>query len=363
MTTNTGHPTRTQQHRHRWLRPASGLSAVLALVAGATAGATLGSTGTASAAATITVAADGSGNFTTVQAAVNAVPAGNSSRVIISIAPGTYREKVTVPATKPYVTFQGTGSSRSSTKIVYGVASGSPKGDGTTYGTGGSATVTAYADEFQARNLTIANDFDEAAHDYANEQAVALYTAGDRTVLDSVIFDGNQDTLLLHSRSTSLRARVYVNNAIISGDVDFIFGGATAVINKTAITVKSDRTSYGIVLAPSTPAAYHGFLVINSSITGSGTTAATYLGRPWHAGGDASLDPEAIVRNSSLGAIVRSAPWTDMSGFSWKDDRFAEYANSGAGAGTASSDRPFLTVSQAADYEIADWLDGWTPST
>lgn len=51
-----------------------------------------------------------------------------------------------------------------------------------------------------------------------------------------------------------------------------------------------------------------------------------------------------------------------MSGFSWKDDRFAEYKNTGAGAGTASSDRPQLTDAQAAYQEVADWLGDWTPS-
>ena len=50
-----------------------------------------------------------------------------------------------------------------------------------------------------------------------------------------------------------------------------------------------------------------------------------------------------------------------MGGFSWKDDRFAEYKNTGAGAGSASSDRPQLTDAQAADQEVADWLGGWTP--
>lgn len=87
-----------------------------------------------------------------------------------------------------------------------------------------------------------------------------------------------------------------------------------------------------------------------------------YLGRPWHAGGDASLDPQTTVRGTTLGAAIRKTPWTDMGGFSWKDDRFAEYANKGPGAGGPGTDRPHLSDAQAADQETADWLGGWKPA-
>lgn len=78
--------------------------------------------------------------------------------------------------------------------------------------------------------------------------------------------------------------------------------------------------------------------------------------------GDASLDPQTTVRNTSLSAAIKSTPWTDMSGFSWKDDRFAEYKNTGAGSGAASANRPQLTDAQATGQEIADWLGDWTPT-
>jgi pectate lyase len=80
-----------------------------------------------------------------------------------------------VPAGKPHITIQGTGSSRKDTVIVYDNAAGTRKADGSgTYGTGGSATVAVDADDFQARDLTISNDFDEAAHQDISQQAVAL---------------------------------------------------------------------------------------------------------------------------------------------------------------------------------------------
>ncbi|WP_329205566.1 pectinesterase family protein [Streptomyces sp. NBC_00683] len=320
----------------------------------------------AAAAATLTVAKDGTGQYTTVQAAVNAIAAGNTARVIVSIKPGTYRETVKIPATKQNVTLQGSGSGRGDTVIVYNNASGTQKPDGSgTYGTSGSATVAAEADGFQARNLTVSNDFDEAAHqNMSGLQAVALRTAADKVFLDSVIVTGDQDTLLLDTASKATLGRVYMTNSYVVGNVDFIFGRASAVIDKSVITLKKrwDGSSAGYIAAPSTAADRKGFLINNSTVNGDVSAASFYLGRPWHAGGDASLDPMATFRNTTLSAAIKSAPWTDMSGFSWKDDRFAEYKNTGPGAGSASSNRPQLSDSGAAEQETADWLAGWTPS-
>ncbi|MER7897310.1 pectinesterase family protein [Streptomyces sp. NPDC096046] len=320
----------------------------------------------AAAATTLTVAQDGSGQYRTVQAAVNAVPANNPSRVVIAVKPGTYRELVKVPSNKPHVTIQGTGGSRKDTTIVYNNASGTPKPGGGTYGTGGSATVAVEADDFQARNLTISNDFDEKANQNVikDQQAVALRTAADKVFLDGIIVSGDQDTLLLDTASKDRLGRVYVANSYVIGNVDFIFGRATAVVDRSVITLKKrwNGTSAGYVTAPSTAANRKGFLIANSTVNGDVSAGTFYLGRPWHAGGDASLDPQTTVRNTNLSAAIKSTPWTDMSGFSWKDDRFAEYGNRGPGAGPAGINRPHLTDAQAANQEVADWLQGWTPS-
>ncbi|WP_217140944.1 pectinesterase family protein [Streptomyces sp. AC627_RSS907] len=320
----------------------------------------------AKAATTLTVARDGSGQYRTVQAAVNAVPANNPARVVIEVKPGTYRETVRIPSNKPHVTLRGTGGSRKDTVIVYGNAAGTPKPDGSgTYGTAGSATVAVEADDFQARNLTISNDFDEKANQSLSaHQAVALRTAADKVFLDGVIVTGDQDTLLLDTASKDKPGRVRVTNSYVVGNVDFIFGRATAVIDRSVITLKKrwNGTSGGYVTAPSTPAGRKGILIAASTVNGDVADRSFHLGRPWHAGGDASLDPQTTVRDTTLSAAVKSAPWSDMSGFSWKDDRFAEYRNTGPGAGPASSDRPHLTDAQAADQQIGDWLGGWVPT-
>ncbi|MFF8318792.1 pectinesterase family protein [Streptomyces bobili] len=320
----------------------------------------------AAAATTLTVAADGSGQYRTVQAAVNAVPANNPSRVVISVKPGTYREVVKVPSNKPHVTIQGSGASRKDTVIVYGNAAGMTKPDGSgTYGTPGSATLSVQSDDSQVRNLTVTNDFDESKHQDIANQAVALLTQADRIVLDGVIVNGDQDTLELETAAKDKLGRVYISNSYITGNVDFIFGRATVVVDKSVITLKKrwNGTSAGYVTAPSTPANRKGILINRSAITGDVTAGSFFLGRNWHPGGDSTVDPQATVRDTTLSAAIKSTPWTDMGGFSWKDDRFAEYRNTGAGAGTASTNRPHLTDAQATGQEVADWLGDWTPSS
>ena len=322
-------------------------------------------TPTTTAAKTLTVAADGSGQYKTVQAAVDAVPANNPSRVVISVKAGTYREVVKVPANKPHVTIQGAGASRKDTVIVYGNAAGMTKPDGSgTYGTPGSATVSVQSDDSQVRNLTVTNDFDEAKHQDIANQAVALLTSADKIVLDGVIVNGDQDTLELETAAKDKLGRVYISNSYITGNVDFIFGRGTVVVDKSVITLKKrwNGTSAGYVTAPATPAERKGILINRSAINGDVSAASFYLGRNWHPSGDTTVDPQTTVRNTTLSAAVKSTPWSDMGGFSWKDDRFAEYQNSGAGAGSASSDRPQLTTAQAAGQEVADWLGDWTPS-
>ncbi|MER6476863.1 pectinesterase family protein [Streptomyces filamentosus] len=314
----------------------------------------------------ITVARDGSSDYTTVQAAVDAVPAGNALPVTVAVAPGDYRETVRIPRTKRFVTVQGTGPSRRDTRIAYDNAAGTPKPDGTgTYGTSGSATFAVEADDTRLRNLSVVNSFDEAAHqDLSGHQAVALRTAADRIDLTGLIVEGDQDTLQTDSASRDVVGRVRLTDSYVAGNVDFLFGRGTVVVDGSVLTLRKrwDGSSAGYVTAPSTAAGRKGILITRSVIDGDVAPGSFHLGRPWHAGGDASLDPQTVVRDSRLGAAVRPAPWTDMGGFSWRDDRFAEYRDLGPGSGPASADRPQLTDAQAADHEPADWLGDWTPA-
>lgn len=290
------------------------------------------------AATTLTVAADGSGQYQTVQAAVDAVAANNASRATINIKAGTYREIVSIPSNKPYITLNGTGSGPSNVVIV------NNRSNAGGFGTFGSATVTVAAKEFIATNLTFSNDYG------VGSQAVAINMNGDKGIYSNVRFLGNQDTLLANTQ------RQYITNSYVEGTVDFIFGDATAVFNATSIYQK--RSTGGPLTAARTPAANtYGFLIYKSTITGA-TNNTTQLGRPW------GPTAQVLFRESSLSATIATAqPWIDMSSNSWTNARFSEYKNTGAGA-TVNSNRKQLTDAQAPSYTPQKYLagsDGWNP--
>ncbi|NYI06837.1 pectinesterase family protein [Allostreptomyces psammosilenae] len=315
----------------------------------------------------VTVAPDGGADFTSVQRAVDSVPDGNTGAVTIAIAPGTYREQVVIPAGKPYITFRGTGGSRDDVVIVEDVPSGQPLPGGGTAGSTGSATVLVRASDFTAEHLTFVNDFDEQAHpEISGHQALALKTFGDRITFRDVAFKGNQDTLMTDSPSLTTISRVYVADSYIEGDVDFIYGRATTVIERSTIMALSrgSTSNNGYVTAPSTWRGNpYGFLITDSRIESDAPAGTFHLGRPWHPSGNPDAVGQALIRNTWLDEAIKSSPWTDMSGFSWRDARFAEFRNHGPGAGI-NDDRPQMTAEQAADFEVADYLagtDGWAP--
>lgn len=322
--------------------------------------------GAASAAGSVTVAKDGTGNYTTVQAAINAVPSGNSGTFTITVKPGDYHEIVTIPSNKPYITLVGSTGRASDVVIEYNNASGTTKPGGGTYGTSGSASVTVSAHDFTARSLTFSNTFNEAASSLANKQAVALNTQADRAVYDNVRILGNQDSLLLWSSSTTTRTRAYFRACYVEGDVDFIFGRGTGVFDRCEIhsLSRGSSSNNGYVTAAATDISNpYGLLFSQCNLTSNAPAGTVYLGRPWHPSGDTNAIGQVVYRDSTLGAHIMSAPWTDMSGFSWKSARFFEYHNSGAGAGV-NSNRPQLTDAQAPTYTPQKYLagsDGWNP--
>jgi len=315
-------------------RAIGGAAAVVALTAGVVVEAAPDS-----GASTPTVASDGTGLYRTVQAAINAVPANNSKAVTITIKPGTYREIVTVPANKPYITLQGLGSTAAGTVIVdnHSNAGG--------YGTGGSATVFVYGHDFTAKNLTMSNDYG------VGSQAVAANVTAQRAVFSGVRFLGDQDTLLVNDG-----ARAYFPNDYIEGTVDFIFGGGTAVFNACSIYEK--RSVGGPVTAARTPATQaYGFLIYKSTVTGA-TNATTQLGRPW------GQSAQVLYRESSLSSTIATGqPWINMSTNVWSKARFDEYKDTGPGA-THNTNRPQMSDGQAVNYTPQKYLagsDGWNP--
>ncbi|WP_306745268.1 pectinesterase family protein [Saccharothrix yanglingensis] len=299
-------------------------------------------------------------DFDTVQAAIDAAPPGTT----ITLGKGVYREVVRVPTTKPDLLLKGSTGNARDVVIDYDNAAGTTKPDGTTHGTTGSATATIEADGFTARDLTFSNSFDRAAHPgITATQAVAVKATGDRQYYDRVRFLGHQDTLYADTRNVGARARQYYRGGEVVGDVDFIFGRATAVFDRMTIrALDRGGDPNGYVTAASTRRDNpHGFLITHSRVESDAPAGTYHLGRPWHPGGDPDAIASVVVRDTKLPAAVKTAPWTDMSGFSWRDARFAEFRNSGPGA-TPGTDRPVLTAEQAAQHTVRAYLGDWNPA-
>ena len=311
------------------------------------------------AARTITVAADGTADYRTVQAAVDAVPDGNAEPVVIHIRPGTYTEKVTVPAGKPFVTFRGDDAK--TTVLTHDWNARHVGRRGREVGTSGSSSVTVRAHDFRAENVTFENTAGDAG------QAMALSAAGDRQVYRNCRMLGWQDTLYANG------GRQYYDRCYIEGRVDFIFGNATAVFDRCQIHSKNGGHVTAASTAPETP---WGFVFLDCRLTGdanpwrdpAGTQPARRarptadLGRPWR-----PYASVTFVRCEMGGHILPEGwtPWRKGDGTD-RTARYAEYASTGPGA---NPDRrvPWskqLTKEQADQLTVERLLagtDGWKP--
>ncbi|MET7697775.1 pectinesterase family protein [Streptomyces sp. NPDC005485] len=316
---------------------------------------------------TLYVDAGGAGDFTTVQAAVTAA---TGSGCTLVIAPGVYRETVAVAAAATELTWIGASEDPRDVVVVYDHANGTPKPGGGTYGTTGSATTTVQADGFTARWITFANDWLRADHpEITGTQAVAIKVQGDRSAFLHCRFLGHQDTLYADSMALGTFARQYFAHCYVEGDVDFVFGRATAVyeqchfrtLNRTDLA----GAPYGFVFAPSTAVANpRGYLVTRSRISSEAPEAYYKLARPWVPGSDTTARPMLTVRDSVLGpGIDAIAPYTNMSDtYPWQSQRFAEYRNTGPGAVvTVQANRPQLTDEEAESATREAYLGDWTP--
>ena len=302
-----------------------------------------------------TVAADGSGTHTTVQAAITAAKAvTGGGRVYVLVKPGMYRELVCIDGTVP-ITLYGADMDATMVTIAFDNYSGKtvdashvntcsnpttanpPK---TTYGTSDSTTVFVKANGFQAMNLTIANDTDEiAAGNPSSIQAVALTAQGDQGVFQNVRILGNQDTLQVKSSTGTLVARSYFKKSYVEGDTDFIFGRGTAVFDECTLFYVAGRKTNSTHISPSTemPVGF-GYLIIKSKIMGASTiSGTTLLGRAWDDSSGTMPNGQAIIRETEIGAHVNvTTPWgpaaTSSRAFDANTNRLYEYKNTGAGA-------------------------------
>lgn len=302
----------------------------------------------------LTVAQDGSGNFKTIQEAINNVRDHAEIRVIITIKPGIYNEKVVIPFFKRNITLKGLDKEK--TVISYDDYSGKPfRGidvtGNTKFSTYTSYTLLVQGNDCSLENLTIENTAGKVG------QAVALHTEGDRVVVKNCSILGSQDTLYLAKGGT----RNYFENCYINGTTDFIFGAATAYFYNC--TIESLTNSY-VTAASTTQQDAYGFVFVDCKLIAKDATVnKVFLGRPWRP------YAQTVFINTDMGSHILPEGWNP-----WKGDKnfpdkektvfYAEYGSKGAGGKDISKRVSWshqLKKSDLKKYDLVKVLNGWNP--
>jgi pectinesterase len=292
------------------------------------------------------VAKDGSGNFKTVQEAINAVPDYRKKRTVIFIKNGVYQEKIIIAPSKQLISL--IGESAEKTIITFGDWAQKKTILGEDTGTSGSATIFIYGRDFSATNITFRNSAGPVG------QAVAVHVSSDRCVFLNCRFLGFQDTLYTYAENS----RQYYKNCYIEGTTDFIFGWSTAVFDECTIHCLTD--SY-ITAASTALTTKYGYLFYKCKITADPSVRKMYLGRPWR------IYAKTVFRECAMGAFIHPEGW-----FNWNKPEaeqtafYAEYKNYGAGADTSLRVKwsHQLTEEQAKEWTMEHVLSGddnWNP--
>ena len=293
------------------------------------------------------VAADGSGQFRTVRAAIDAAPqithAGRHWTIFVKA--GEYRELVYIQREKRFISLVGEDAER--TSITFDLFNDYPAPDGKPIATFRTPTVMLDADDFTIENLTIRNAAGRKG------QALAIRVDGDRAVFRRCRFIGWQDTILVN------RGRHYFADCTIVGATDFIFGGATAYFERCQIRCAGN----GYITAASTPDfERHGLVFSHCSISGETPEVRTYLGRPWR---DYA---QTVFLNCEMSTAVRPEGWHNWEKpHAEKVSRYAEFNSHGPGAAPAAR-APWsrqLNAEEAKAYTVENVLggsDGWNPA-
>ena len=256
---------------------------------------------------TLVVSRDGTGDFRTLQEAVESARAFMDYTVTIYVKNGVYKEKVIVPSWVENIDI--IGEDRDKTIITYDDHANINK-----MGTFRTYTVKVEGSDITFKNLTIENNAAQLG------QAVALHTEGDRLKFINCRILGNQDTIYTGAKFT----RLYFKDCYIDGTTDFIFGPSTALFENCMI--HSKRNSY--VTAASTPKeAKYGYIFKHCKLTAEPGVDKVYLGRPWR--------PYAytLFIECELGKHIVPAGWHNWGKQSNEETaRYMEYKNTGEGA-------------------------------
>jgi len=304
----------------------------------------------------LVVSKDGTGNYKTIQEAINSVRDLGQKTVRIFIKNGVYQEKIIVPTYKTNISL--IGESIDSTIITNNDFSGKPIPSGNDgmgkdkFNTFNSYTVLVEGNDFSASNLTIQNTAGAVG------QALALHVSADRVTIKNCKIIGNQDTLYLATE----QSRQYYQDCYIEGTTDFIFGEATVVFE--SCTIKSKTNSF-ITAAATKSSQVFGFVFFNCKLVADTAVNKVYLGRPWRP------YAKTVFIHCELGSHIDPEGWNPWKGDAMFPDKekttfYAEYSNIGEGSNTekrvAWSSQ--LTDKAAEKYTTAQILSGkdkWNP--
>ncbi len=289
------------------------------------------------------VAQDGSGNFKTVQEAINAVPDFRKTPTRILIKKGVYKEKLVLAGSKQLVTLIGEDVNK--TILTYDDFAQKKNSFGEEKGTSGSSSFYIYGDGFTAEDITFENSSGPVG------QAVAVWVAGDMSAFRNCRFLGFQDTLYTYGRGS----RQYYRNCYIEGTVDFIFGSSTAVFDECEIFAKND----GYLTAASTPdTTKYGYVFLNCKVRGDASKSSFYLGRPWRP------YAKTVFIKSDLGNMIKPEGWDHWGRESNKQTAYyAEYKNTGKGYQPKKRVdwSHQLSDEEAKEYSLENIFRGWKP--
>jgi len=255
---------------------------------------------------TIVVARDGTGEFRTIDEAIEVCRAFMDYHKVIYIKKGTYKEKLIIPQWLQNIEL--CGEDRDETIITYDDHANINK-----MGTFRTYTLKIEANDITIKNLTIENNSPRLG------QAVALHTEGDRLIFINCRMIGHQDTVYTGMPYT----RLFFKSCYICGTTDFIFGPSTAWFEDC--TIESLVNSY--VTAASTPKdAAYGYVFNNCRLIAKAGVDKVYLGRPWRDYG------YTLFMNCDLGTHIRPEGWHHWEKQRENTARYLEYNNRGAGA-------------------------------
>lgn len=260
------------------------------------------------------VAADGTGDYRSVQEAVNAAPDNRKEYYYIYVKKSTYKEVVTIPQNKDYIYLYGEDAT--ATVLTFDNYASRLKPDGSEYGTSGSASFFVQGNNFVAENITFENT---AGIDAG--QALAINIDGARSSFRNCRFLGHQDTWYASNGTYQ-----YVKDSFIEGSVDFIFGGSTAFFDHCQL----ESTRNGYITAASTPEDQtYGYVFHHCTLTARPEIAnsSVYLGRPWRP------NAKVVFIEAAMDKHIQQAGWHNWGNpDNEKTAFYAEYKSTGAGA-------------------------------